>query len=123
MNIKQEIIESLKDIKWVVPRNIEEEKWYEACDKAVKYIEQLKEPNKINMNLKDLERANILVQCIKVLETLSKIDIEYLNVKYKNGMYDSIFMKDELKEGTQKAFEYYADELKAELKDLGFYYE
>ncbi|MCO4557218.1 hypothetical protein Si089_01784 [Streptococcus infantarius subsp. infantarius] len=123
MNIKQEIIESLKDIKWVVPRNIEEEKWYEACDKAIKYIEQLKEPNKINMNLKDLERANILVQCIKVLETLSKIDIEYLNVKYKNGMYDSIFMKDELKEGTQKAFEYYADELKAELKDLGFYYE
>lgn len=123
MNIKQEIVESLKNIKWVVPRNIDEEKWYEACDEAIEYIEQLKEPNKAKMSLKELERANILVQCIKVLETLSKIDIEYLNVKYKNGIYDSIFMKDELNEGTQNAFEYYADELKAELKDLGFDYE
>ena len=123
MNIKQVIIESLENIKWVVPQNVDEKKWYEACDEAIEYIEQLKKPNKAKMSLKELERANILVQCIKVLETLSKIDIEYLNVKYKNGMYDSIFMKDELKEGTQKAFEYYADELKAELKDLGFYYE
>lgn len=123
MNIKQEIVDSLKNIKWVVPRNVDEKKWYEACDEAIEYIEQLKEPNKAKMSLKELERSNILVQCIKVLETLSKIDIEYLNVKYKNGMYDSILMKDELNEGTQKAFEYYADELKAELKDLGFYYE
>lgn len=105
------------------PTKCRRKKWYEACDEAIEYIEQLKEPNKAKMSLKELERANILVQCIKVLETLSKIDIEYLNVKYKNGMYDSILMKDELNEGTQKAFEYYADELKAELKDLGFYYE
>lgn len=123
MNIKQEIIESFENIKWVVPRNVDEKKWYEACDEAIEYIEQLKEPNKAKMILKDLERANILVQCIKVLETLSKIDIEYLNVKYKNGMYDSIFMKDELQVRIQKAFEDCADELKAELKDLGFYYE
>ncbi len=123
MNIKQEIIESLENIKWVVPRNVDEKKWYEDCDEAIEYIEQLKELNKAKMSLKELERAYILVQCIKVLEILSKIDIEYLNVKYKNGMYDSIFMKDELNEGTQKAFEYYANELKAELKDLGFYYE
>lgn len=123
MNIKQEIIDSLKNIKWVVPRNVDEKKWYEACDEAIEYIEQLKEPNKAKMSLKELERANILVQCIKVLEILSKIDIEYLIVKYKNGMYDSIFMKDELNKGIQKAFEYYVDELKAELKDLGFDYE
>lgn len=123
MNIKQEIIKTLKNIKWAVPRNVDEKKWYEACDKTIEYMEQLKEPNKTKMSLKELERANILVQCIKVLETLSKIDIEYLIVKYKNGMYDSIFIKDELQEGIQKAFEYSADELKAELKDLGFYYE
>lgn len=123
MNIKQTMIKALRHTKWAAPQSVDEEKWHEACDKAIEYIEQLKEPNKAKMSLKELERANILVQCIKVLETLSKIDIEYLNVKYKNGMYDSILMKDELNEGTQKAFEYYADELKAELKDLGFYYE
>lgn len=104
------------DFEWTVGFN-------SGLTYAMKTAEQLEESDKTKMNLKDLERANMLVQCIKVLETLSKIDIEYLNVKYKNGIYDSIFMKDELNEGTQKAFEYYADELKAELKDLGFDYE
>lgn len=123
MNIKQMMIEALRDTKWVVPRTVDEDKWYEACDKAIKLIEQLKEPDETKMNLKDLERANILVQDVKILETLSKSEIEYLNVKYQNGRHDSVFMKDELKERIKKVFEDYADELKAELKELGIYYE
>lgn len=75
------------------------------------------------MNLKDLERANMLVQDVKTLETLSKSEIEYLRVRYPDTRYDSIFMKDELKEKIQKVFEDYADELKAELKELGVDYE
>lgn len=75
------------------------------------------------MNLEELERANMLVQNVKTLETLSKSEIEYLRVRYQDGRYDSIFMKDELKEKIQKVFEDYADELKAELKDLGVDYE
>lgn len=128
-NFKEDLLSELERIKWVVPRSVTEEKWYEACDKAIKHIEQLKEPdetneaNEANMNLKDLERANILVQDVKILETLSKSEIEYLNVKYQNGRHDSVFMKDELKGRIQKAFEDYADELKAELKELGVDYD
>lgn len=122
-NFKDEILSELKRIKWVVPRAVDEKKWYEACDKAIKHIEQLKEPDETKMNLKELERANRLVQDIKILETLSKSYIEYLNVKYQDGTPDSVFMKDELKVKIQKAFEGYADELKSELKELGFDYE
>lgn len=123
-NFKDDLQRELERIKWVVPRNIDDEKkWYEACDKAIKHIEQLKEPDETKMNLKELERANRLAQDIKILETLSKSDIEYLNVKYQNGMPDSIFMKDELKVRIQKAFEDYAGELKQELKELGVDYE
>lgn len=75
------------------------------------------------MNLKDLERANMLVQDVKTLETLSKSEIEYLRVRYPDTRYDSIFMKDELKEKIQKVFEDYAEESKAELKKLGVEYE
>ncbi|QBX15785.1 hypothetical protein SAMN05216392_0791 [Streptococcus equinus] len=123
MNIKQTMIKALKHTKWVAPQNVDEEKWYEACDKAIKLVEQLKEPDETKMNLKDLERANILVQNVKILEILSKSEIEYLNVKYPNGRHDSVFIKDELKEKIQKVFEDYADELKAELKELGVDYE
>lgn len=123
MNIKQTMIKALKHTKWAAPQSVDEEKWHEACDKAIELVEQLKEPDETKMNLKDLERANILVQDVKILETLSKSEIEYLNVKYPNGRHDSVFIKDELKEKIQKVFEDYADELKAELKDLGVDYE
>ncbi|QMS96926.1 hypothetical protein [Streptococcus equinus] len=123
MNIKQTMIEALRQTKWVPPQSVDEEKWYEACDKAIEFVEQLKEPDGTKMNLKELERANMLVQNVKILETLSKSEIEHLNVKYPNGIYDNVFMKDELKERIQKTFEDYADELKAELKDLGVDYE
>lgn len=123
MNIKQTMIKALKRTKWAPPQSVDEEKWYEACDKAIKLIEQLKEPDEAKMNLEELERANILVQNVKILETLSKSEIEYLNVKYPNGRYDSVFMKDELKKRIQKTFEEYAEELKTELKELGVEYE
>lgn len=123
MNIKQTMIKALMHTKWVVPPSVDEEKWYEACDKAIESVEQLKEPDETKMDLKDLERANILVQDVKILETLSKSEIEYLNVKYPNGRHDSVFIKDELKEKIHKVFEDYADELKAELKELGVDYE
>lgn len=90
---------------------------------AMKTAEQLEELDETKMNLKELEQANMLVQDVKILETLSKSEIEYLNVKYPNGRHDSVFIKDELKEKIQKVFEDYADELKAELKDLGVDYE
>lgn len=123
MNIKQTMIKALRHTKWAAPQSVDEEKWHEACDKAIELVEQLKEPDETKMNLKDLERANILVQDVKILETLSKSEIEYLNVKYPNGRHDSVFIKDELKEKIQKVFEDYADELKAELKELGVDYE
>lgn len=75
------------------------------------------------MNLKELERANMLVQDVKTLETLSKSEIEYLRVRYPDTRYDSIFMKDELKKRIQKVFEDYAEESKSELKELGVDYE
>lgn len=75
------------------------------------------------MNLEELERANMLVQNVKTLETLAKSEIEYLRVRYPDTRYDSIFMKDELKKRIQKVFEDYAEESKAELKELGVEYE
>lgn len=104
------------DFEWTVGFN-------SGLTYAMKTAEQLEESDKTKMNLKDLERANMLVQDVKILETLSKSEIEYLNVKYQNGRHDSVFMKDELKERIKKVFEDYADKLKAELKDLGFDYE
>ena len=123
MNIKQTMIKALRHTKWVPPQSVDEEKWYKACDKAIELVEQLKEPDETKMNLKELERANMLVQNVKILETLSKSEIEYLRVTYPDGRGDCIHMKDELKERIQKTFEDYADELKAELKDLGVDYE
>lgn len=90
---------------------------------AMETAEQLEKSDKTKMSLKDLKRANILVQDVKILKTLSKSEIEYLNVKYPNGRHDSVFMKDKLKKKIQKVFEDYADELKAELKALGVEYE
>ena len=90
---------------------------------AMKVAEQFEESDKTKMDLKELERANMLVQDVKILETLSKSEIEYLRVRYPDSRYDSVFMKDELKEKIQKVFEDYADELKAELKELGVDYE
>lgn len=90
---------------------------------AMNVAEQFEESDKTKMSLKDLERANTLVQNVKILETLSKSEIEHLRVRYPDGRYDSIFMEDELEEKIQKVFEDYADELKAKLKDLGVDYE
>lgn len=123
MNIKQTMIKALRHTKWVVPRSVDEEKWYEACDKAIELVEQLKEPDETKMNLKELRRANELVKNIKLLEVLSKSKIYHIAVKYPDGRDDCVFMKDELKERIQKTFEDYADELKAELKELGVDYE
>lgn len=123
MNIKQLMIKAFKITKQQVPSYADEEKWYEACDKAIKLIEQLKEPDETKMNLKDLERANMLVEDIKILETLSKSEIEHLRVTYPNGRGDCIYMKDELKKKIQKVFEDCAEESKAELKGLGVDYE
>lgn len=90
---------------------------------AMKTAEQLEESDKTKMNLEELERANILVQDVKILKILSKSEIKYLRVTYPDGRDDCIHMKDELKERIQKVFEDYADELKAELKELGVEYE
>lgn len=123
MNIKQTMIKVLRHTKLVPPQSVDEEKWYEACDKAIELVEQLKEPDETKMNLKELRRANELVKNIKLLEVLSKSKIYHIAVKYPDGRDDCVFMKDELKKKIQKVFEDYADELKAELKDLGVDYE
>ena len=123
MNIKQTMIKALRHTKWAPPQSVDEEKWYEACDKAIELVEQLKEPDETKMNLEELERANTLVQNVKILETLSKSEIYHIAVKYPDGRDDCLFMEDEIKEKIQKVFEDYADELKAELKDLGVDYE
>lgn len=90
---------------------------------AMNVAEQFEESDKTKMDLKELERANMLVQNIKILETLSKSEIEHLRVTYPNGEGDCIYMKDEIKERIRKVFEDYADELKVELKGLGVDYE
>lgn len=123
MNIKQLMIKSFKITKQQVPSYADEEKWHKACDKAIKLVEQLKEPDETKMNLEELERANMLVKNIKILETLSKSEIEHLKVTYPNGEGDCIYMKDKIKERIRKVFEDCAEESKAELKDLGVDYE
>lgn len=90
---------------------------------AMEIAIQLEESDKTKMNLKELERANMLVKNIKILETLSKSEIEHLRVTYPNGEGDCIYMKDEIKERIRKVFEDCAEESKAELKDLGVDYE
>ena len=97
MNIKQTMIKALRHTKWVPPQSVDEEKWYEACDKAIELVEQLKEPDETKMNLKELRRANELVKNIKLLEVLSKSKIYHIAVKYPDGRDDCVFMKDELK--------------------------
>ncbi|KFN87431.1 hypothetical protein H702_07160 [Streptococcus equinus JB1] len=123
MDIKQRTIEMIEFFKYTTPKDISEEKWREACDKAIKSIDQLKESDETKMSLKDLERANMLVQNVKILKTLSKSKIEYLRVTYPDGRGDCIHMKDELKKKIQKVFEDCAEESKAELKVLGVDYE
>lgn len=123
MDIKQRTIEMIEFFKYTTPKDISEEKWREACDKAIKSIDQLKESDETKMSLKDLERANMLVQNVKILKTLSKSEIEYLRVTYPDGRDDCIHMKDELKKKIQKVFEDCAEESKAELKVLGVKYE
>lgn len=90
---------------------------------AMEIAIQLEESDKTKMNLKELERANTLVQNVKILETLSKSEIEHLRVTYPNGEGDCIYMKDEIKERIRKVFEDCAEESKAELKDLGVDYD
>ena len=123
MNIKQTMIKALMHTKWVVPPSVDEEKWYEACDKAIESVEQLKEPDETKMNLKDLERANMLVNNIEALEVLTKSEIRSIDVKYPDGENDCVFLTNELKDVIKKAMQDYADELKAELKELGVDYE
>lgn len=90
---------------------------------AMKTAEQLEESDKTKMDLKELERANMLVENVKILETLSKSEIEHLRVTYPDGRGDCIYMKDELKKKIQKVFEDCAEESKAELKKMGVDYE
>lgn len=123
MNIKQTMIKALRHTKWAPPKSVDEEKWYEACDKAIELVEQLKEPDETKMSLKELERANMLVKNVEILEILSKSEIEHLRVTYPNGEGDCIYMKDEIKERIRKVFEDCAEESKAELKDLGVEYD
>lgn len=90
---------------------------------AMKTAEQFEESDETKMNLKELEQANMLVQNVKILETLSKSEIYHIAVKYPDGRDDCVFIKNKLEKRIQKTFEDYADELKAELKELGVEYE
>ena len=123
MNIKQLMIKGFKITKQQVPSYADEEKWHEACDKAIKLIEQLKEPDETKMNLEELERANMLVNNIEALEVLTKSEIRSIDVKYPDGKNDCVFLTNELENVIKKAMQEYAGELKAELKDLGVDYE
>lgn len=123
MNIKQMMIEALGRTKWAVPRSVDEEKWYEACDKAIESVEQLKEPDETKMNMKELERANMLVQDLKNLEVIAESELCNIRMKHPNGKIDYVHIGDEIEKRIQKMFEDYADELKTELKDLGVDYE
>lgn len=123
MNIKQTMIKALRHTKWAAPQSVDEEKWHEACDKAIELVEQLKEPDETKMNLKDLERANILVQDLKNLEAIAESELCNIKIKHPNGKIDFVHIGSEIEKRIQKMFEDYADELKAELKDLGVDYE
>lgn len=123
MNIKQTMIKALKRTKWAPPQNVDEEKWYEACDKAIELVEQLKEPDETKMSLKDLERANILVKDLKNLEVIAESELCNIRIKHPNGKIDYVHIDGEIEKRIQKVFEGYADELKAELQELGVEYE
>ncbi len=123
MNIKQLMIKGFKITKQQVPSYADEEKWHEACDKAIELIEQLKEPDETKMNLKDLERANVLVQDLKNLEAIAESKLCNIRIKHPNGKIDYVHIGDEIEKRIQKMFEDYANELKTELKELGVEYE
>lgn len=123
MNIKQTMIKALRHTKWAAPQSVDEEKWYEACDKAIKLVEQLKEPDETKMNLKDLERANILVRDLEKLKAIAESELCNIRIKRPNGKIDYLHIGGEIEKRIQKMFEDYADELKAELKELGVKYE
>lgn len=123
MNIKQTMIKALRHTKWAPPQSVDEEKWYEACDKAIELVEQLKEPDETKMNLKELERANILVKDLKNLEVIAESELCNIRIKHPNGKIDYVHIDGEIEKRIQKVFEGYADELKAELKELGVEYE
>ncbi|HEP4258376.1 TPA: hypothetical protein VCR75_000191 [Streptococcus pyogenes] len=123
MNIKQTMIKALRYTKWAPPQSVDEEKWYEACDKAIEFVEQLKEPDETKMNLKELERANILVKDLKNLEVIAESELCNIRIKHPNGKIDYVHIDGEIEKRIQKVFEGYADELKAELKELGVEYE
>lgn len=123
MNIKQTMIKALRHTKWAPPQSVDEEKWYEACDKAIELVEQLKEPDETKMSLKDLERANILVKDLKNLEVIAESELCNIRIKHPNGKIDYVHIDGEIEKRIQKVFEGYADELKAELQELGVEYE
>ena len=122
MNIKQAMIKAFEITKLIAPSDIDKTEWYEVCDKAIEHI-QSKKSDEVKMNLKDLKRANMLVNNIEALEVLTKSEIRSIDVKYPDGENDCVFLTNELKDVIKKAMQDYADELKAELKDLGVEYE
>lgn len=123
MNIKQTMIKALRHTKWAPPQSVDEEKWYEACDKAIEFVEQLKEPDETKMSLKDLEQVNMLVKDLKNLEVIAESELCNIRIKHPNGKIDYVHIDGEIEKRIQKVFEGYADELKAELQELGVEYE
>ncbi len=90
---------------------------------AMKTAEQLEESDKTKMNLKDLGRANILVQDLKNLEMIAESKLCNIRIKHPNGKINYVQVDGEIEKRIQKMFEGYADELKAELKAMGVEYE
>ncbi len=90
---------------------------------AMKTAEQLEESDKTKMNLKDLGRANILVQDLKNLEMIAESKLCNIRIKHPNGKINYVHVDGEIEKRIQKMFEGYADELKAELKAMGVEYE
>ena len=123
MDIKQRTIEMIEFLKFTTPKDISEKKWREACDKAIKSIDQLKESDETKMSLRDLERANMLVRDLKNLEVIAESELSNIRIKRPNGKIDYLHIDVEIEKRIQKMFEGYADELKAELKELGVEYE
>lgn len=75
------------------------------------------------MSLKDLERANTLVKDLKNLEVIAESELCNIRIKHPNGKIDYVHIDGEIEKRIQKVFEGYADELKAELQELGVEYE
>lgn len=90
---------------------------------AMKVAEQFEESDKTKMDLKELERANILVKDLKNLEVIAESELCNIRIKHPNGKIDYVHIDGEIEKRIQKVFEGYADELKAELKELGVEYE